>query len=233
MDAAGANQHEVLAGLDVPLIKPNADAALGYYGTISWQNSFAWWHPPSGPARSTTPAADATPPDTSALTHTLSLASLGLTLRYPADWVDDAQEPYYGCHGNCPTLGPASAEHPYGVEVFAEGLSFGCGPSCYVGNNAIGVGGDSCVGCAPGSTRTVRVAGLDAQQLEFQRNVPLGIANDTGDHTPNREIWTLIPHDGRAVFITAFYREGDTAAEQETRTAYNAILASVVVTAGN
>ncbi|HEX5480216.1 MAG TPA: hypothetical protein VFY79_10905, partial [Dehalococcoidia bacterium] len=234
MDADGSGQHEVLDGFDVPAFPAPDQRWFGYYGTISWQNTVAWWRPPSPPARSTNPDASATAtPDTSALTHTLSLPSLGLSLRYPADWTDHpAGHLYYSCVG-CTILGPPSAEHPYGVQIFDEPLSFGCGASCYVGNDTIGVGG-GCVGCGSGSlpASTLTIAGIDAQQIEFERQVPLGIAAETGDYTPSREIWTLLPWHGRAVFITAFYREGDTAAEQETRAAYNAILATVAATGG-
>jgi Tol biopolymer transport system component len=64
MDADGSHQHEVLGGFDIPLIKPNADPGLGYYGTISWQASLAWYRPAGRPASSAAPPVSSSPVDT-------------------------------------------------------------------------------------------------------------------------------------------------------------------------
>jgi len=227
MNADGTAQRPVLNRFDVPALPDPENRWFGYYGAIAWQTSFAWWRP-TGPPGATPRNAGVTP-GASALSNTLALPSLGLTLRYPGNWVEGAAQPWapaVSCSG-CVILGPPSAVHPYGVQVFDETLSFGCAVSCYVGNNAVSLPEQRPILGYAGSVRTVKVAGIEAQQLEFQRQVPLGIADTTGDYTPNREIWTLVPWHGRAVFITAFFRDGDTAAEQETRAAYAAILASV------
>ncbi len=194
-------------------------AWFGYYGYIGWDSLFALWSPP--------PSARA-----AAATNALSVASLGLTLRYPEMWSEGAAVETWGkgtaAHaapcGGCTIVGPLSAPQPYGVEVFTADLDPGCTVSCYVGNNAIGPG-DTPLG--PESQESVHVADIESRRMEVQRQVPLGVLNATGDDTPYREIWTLVPWYGKALFFVAFFREGDSAAEGDTRAAYDAMLASV------
>lgn len=192
---------------------------FGYYGYIGWDPLFALWSPP--------------PTARAAATNALSIASLGLTLQYPETWSEGAAVETWAkgtaaqvrasC-GGCTIVGPLSAPQPYGVEVFTEDLDPGCAVSCYVGNDAIGPG-DTPLG--PASQESVRVADIDSKRMEVHRQVPLGVLNTTGDDTPYREIWTLVPWYGKALFFVAFFREGDTTAETETRDAYDAMLGSV------
>jgi Tol biopolymer transport system component len=203
-----------------PLPNSFGPAWWGYYGYIGWDSLFALWSAPA----SARPAA---------ATNTLSMASLGLTLRYPEMWSEGAAvetwakgtaaQAWASC-GGCTIVGPLPAPQPYGVEVFTEDLDPGCAVSCYVGNNAIGPG-DTPLG--PASQESVRVADIESKRMEVQRQVPLGVLNATGDDTPYLEIWTLVPWYGKALFFVAFFREGDRAAEAETRAAYDAMLTSV------
>jgi len=143
---------------------------------------------------------------------------LGIEFEYPASWVETAMpSPYVSCSG-CITLGLAGAAHPYGVQLFTESLDKGCGATCYVGNRAL----------PRGEERSLVVAGRDATQVEIERQAPLGLVSQTGDDTPYSEVWTLIPMNDRALFVVAFYRFGDTAAEVEIESAYNDMLASLV-----
>jgi len=219
-DADGGDLRELISPISEPFEK-GAPAWFGNYGLISWSTAIDYWRPAVTRAVSAMPGA----------TRTLSLASLGLELQYPAAWVEGAAQewsspavgPVVSCSG-CTVLGPPSAQQPSGVEIFTADLDPGCAVSCYVGNNAIGIGETP---LDPAAQTLVRVAEIDSKQMEIQRNAPLGIAARTGDYTPYREIWTLVPWYGKALFFVAFYREGDTAAEAETRAAYEAILASV------
>ena len=145
--------------------------------------------------------------------------ALGIQFRYPDSWVDGATPmPYASCFG-CRAVGPASSTYPYGVMVFVEGLALGVPVSGYVGNNAL----------PQGEQRTLIVGGQRAGQVEIERNAPLGLAYQTGDYTPYRETWTLVPVGGQALFVVAFYRYGDEAAKAETESAYEQILASFSV----
>ena len=226
MNADGSDQRELVDRFDIPAAADATTPWFGYYGTISWHQSLAWWRP------RTPPTNGAPTPDTSPEHNTLSIPSLGLTVQYPPGWDGGAAPMPYASCVSCSVLGPASAEHPYGVEIFDMPVNYdalGCCSYGYVGNNTIGIDGGP-VGGSPGSTRMVRVAGIDAQQVEFRRNAALGLAAETGDYTPYREIWTALPWNGGTLFITAFFRDGDTAAEQETRAAYDLALTTLAAT---
>lgn len=220
MDADGGNPRLLIGNLP-PDVLTGSPPWFGYYGLISWSGVLDYWRPPASAAASATPGAS----------RTLSLASLGLELQYPAAWTEGAAQefstaafgPVVSC-SDCTVLGPPSAQYPSGVEIFIEDLDPGCAVSCYVGNNAVGIGGTP---LGPAAQTLVRVADIDAKRMEIQRQAPLGIAAQTGDDTPYREIWTLAPWYGKALFFLAFYREGDASAEAETRAAYEALLASV------
>jgi len=143
---------------------------------------------------------------------------LGIEFKYPSSWVEGTRpSPYVSCFG-CTVVGPAEAAHPYGIQLFRESLSKGCGVTCYVGNRAL----------PEGEERSLTVGGRDASQVEIERQAPLGLVSQTDDDTPYREKWTLIPLEDRALFLVAFYRSGDTTAEVETESAYDGLLASLV-----
>jgi hypothetical protein len=143
--------------------------------------------------------------------------ALGIEFEYPGSWIQGAApSPYVSCF-DCTVFGPAEAPHPYGVELFTQHLAEGCGPTCYVGNRALPIGPE----------QSLTLAGREVMQLEIERQAPLGLVNETGDDTPYREIWTLIPLGDQALFLLAFYRDGDTAAEEETLSAYEGLLESL------
>lgn len=56
---------------------------------------------------------------------------------------------------------------------------------------------------------------------------PLGLINETGDDTPYHETYTYLRLDDQALLFVAFYRDGDTAAEEETLSAYEELLESL------
>ena len=215
MSADGSDARRLIDNLSPNIMGSTAPVWFGYYGLVSWSGVLDFWQTPAN-----SPEVD-----------TLSMASLGLTLQYPAAWSTGAAQefssaaagPVISC-SRCTVLGPPSPQHTYGVEIFTEDLDPGCAVSCYVGNNAIGIGETP---LDPAAQTDVRVAGIDAKRMEIQRQAPLGIAAETGDYTPYREIWTFVPWYGKALFFVAFYRDGDAAAEGETRAAYEALLASV------
>jgi hypothetical protein len=96
-------------------------------------------------------------------------------------------------------------------------LDKGCGATCYVGNGALPLEED----------QPVEVAGREASQVEIKRMPPAGLTNTTGEMTPYREIWTLVPTEDRALLIVGFYRSDDPAAESEVRAAYQGALLSL------
>ena len=144
---------------------------------------------------------------------------LGIGFRYPGSWMEGAQpKPFRPCSG-CTILGPAQPPHPYGIRLFVGTLpAEACGPGCYVPS----------IGHAQeGPERALTVARREARQVRIIVTPPVGLANETGEPTPYHETWTLIPLDRQALFLVAFYRDGDLVAEQETLSAYEALLASL------
>jgi len=152
-------------------------------------------------------------------------------LKYPGAWVEGAPPNTYGglairsC-GACTVFGPANASVPYGVMVFREDYAIAfCGTKptymCpgVVGNDAVAQGGQ----------RTLTVASEDAAQQAIIRTVPVGVTNAIGQTTPDHEIWTVVPAGNRALFLVAFWRDGDTLAEEEVRAGYDVMLKSLVI----
>ncbi len=156
-----------------------------------------------------------------------AIPSLGVTIEYPASWaMGAASMPYASCN-TCIVIGPAAA-HPYGVQLWESVHELGCELTCYLNIRAL----------AQGPTTTVDANGRDALQQDFERQRPLGPANDDGDYTSYREILTVVPlvpiesgvpgTEVRALFIDAFYRYGDTDGEVETRKALALLLGTLV-----
>ena len=93
-------------------------------------------------------------------------------------------------------------------------LQPGCAVTCYDGAGRV----------QDGDVTQLTIAGLDVSQVHMLHMPPLGLTNDTGEATPYREIWLLVPLRDHALMIQAFYRDGDVAAEQETLAAYDELL---------
>ena len=142
--------------------------------------------------------------------------ALGVELQYPSNWSEGAPPmPYATCY-TCTVVGPKDLQYPYGIEIFDEPLDPRCTPTCYNTIRAL----------PQGSAETIRVAGQTSTRVEFERQAPLGLVNDTGETTPYREIWTLLPWRNRAILIVAFFRYGDADGEARVRTAYASMLAT-------
>lgn len=145
--------------------------------------------------------------------------NLGVEFPYSFHWTEGAASmPYATCSG-CVTLGPSEVQCPYGVSVSSADLDEGCTPSCY-----------NTIRALPLTTATEGVAdGRRSSTQEFERQAPLGLAADTGDSTPYREIWTIVFRDQDVVVLTGFWREGDVIGERYVRQAYDRLLAELDV----
>ena len=156
-----------------------------------------------------------------------------ISFKYPGAWIEGAPPNTYGglafrsCGDACTVFGPANATTPYGVKVFSEDAATAlCGDTpakmCpgIVGSDAL----------TQGDQRIVTLGGNKvAAQLEIIRTVPLGVTNETGQTTPDHEIWTVAPAGKSALFLVAFWRDGDAAGEQATRNGYDVMLKSVTI----
>jgi DNA-binding CsgD family transcriptional regulator len=165
-------------------------------------------------------------PDASGMwphSNTHRAVELGMTFDYPAGWqFGGAPRPFTGTCDHC--FAPArDVEHPYGVSFYyndnlSEEEYLGCSISCFAGNRAV----------APQRLpdREIEVAGLTAEQIDVGRSPPLGLANETGDHTWYDETWTLIRHEGRILFFVSYHRLGDEEGERETAAALDLMLST-------
>lgn len=76
MNADGTDQRQLVGRLEVPGAANATSPGLGYYGTIQWQRSVAWWRPsPTFPAHEPTPSAS------SSSTTVASSPSAGVPVR--------------------------------------------------------------------------------------------------------------------------------------------------------
>lgn len=191
----------------------DSDFFIGYYGQVFWDQVLDWWQPPIGPPPVRTPLAFTSWND----------SELGVSFEYPSGWIRGATPmPYASCVG-CLIFGPESAPHPYGIGLFAAlDMDAGCAPTCIFNIRAL----------ALDWPREMTIDGRRGLQQEFERQAPLGLADQTGDYTPYHELVTLIfredaddPEvDVDALVIHGFWRDGDAAAEAEARAAYVALL---------
>lgn len=168
-------------------------------------------------------------PDASAASPPRMFRGLGATFEYPAGWVTGATAmPYASCRP-CSVLGPASVTHPYGIQLWKGEHQAGCQLTCYLNIRAL----------AQEATHEVDANGRVALRQEFERQRPLGLVNTDGDNTSYREILTVVPLapiDGLppeafvpALFIDAYYRYGDAAAESAVRAALTQLLATLAL----
>jgi DNA-binding CsgD family transcriptional regulator len=158
-------------------------------------------------------------------------AELGMTFAYPAEWVrDPAPHPYASC-ATCRLFGPREATYPYGVQVFHyDGLSeeeLACPISCSVGNRAVAPGGVLTLSQTGAVERHIEVAGMDAEQLDIGRQVPLGMLNESWHDTPYDETWTHVRHEGRKIFIVSYSRLGDEEGKRATSDALKLMLSTL------
>jgi hypothetical protein len=151
--------------------------------------------------------------------QSLEDAAFGISFSHPADWVAGAPYHPYAYCGACLVVGPASVAYPYGISLFEAPLhSFpGCTPQCYNSIRAVNAG--------PVTER--RLDDRRARRQEMDKQAPLGLASETGDYTPYREIWTVVDRDDRVLIIVGFYRHGDAEGEARVRPAYDELLASL------
>jgi len=158
-----------------------------------------------------------------------SFPALGVTIEYPAHWAADATAMPYATCNTCTVVGPSRADYPYGVQIWRGLHQLGCQLTCYINIRAL----------PQEATRTIDANGHVAFQQEFERQRPLGLVNEDGDNTSYREIVTVVtlaPIDGLApeaevpaLFIDAFYRYGDAAAEAETRDALARLVGTLAI----
>jgi len=191
----------------------DSDFFIGYYGQVFWDQVFDWWQPPIA----------ATPLPTPLAFTTWNDSELGVTFEYPSGWIRGATPmPYASCVG-CLIFGPESAPHPYGIGLFAAlDMDAGCAPTCIFNIRAL----------ALDWPRELTIDGRRGLQQEFERQAPLGLADQTGDYTPYHELATIIfredaddPEvDVDALVIYGFWRDGAAAAEAAVRAAYVALL---------
>jgi hypothetical protein len=147
----------------------------------------------------------------------ISNAQLGFEAKYPYGWIENATPfPYASCSG-CVTLGPRDVPYPFGIQIYTQPSDPGCDPACYF----------SIRGLALGAAQDVTIDGRAAAQQEIQRQAPLGLAADTGDSTPYRQIATVIHRASDTLLIVAFFREGDHPAEEQTRSALDLFTSSL------
>ncbi len=151
--------------------------------------------------------------------------NLGVEFSYPAGWIEGAvPTPYASCEV-CAVFGPDDAAHPHGVQVFSVEIPGDAGEgewpvTAFVGNRAL----------PQGEERALSLGGRDARQLDILRQAPIGLVNETGDDTPYHETWTLVPlADRRAVFLVAFYRDGDEQGREDALAGYAMILEHLVI----
>jgi hypothetical protein len=160
----------------------------------------------------------------SAMVKREPLPQLGIAIEYPAHWVTNAAPMPYATCNTCTVVGPSRAAYPYGVQLWEGTHQLGCQLTCYLNIRAL----------AQEATHTIDANGHLAVRQEFERQRPL---DGDADRTSYREILTvvpLVPIDGLpaeaevpAVFIDAFYRYGDPAAEAQTREALAHLIASL------
>jgi hypothetical protein len=144
---------------------------------------------------------------------------LGVEIEYPATWAEGAPDaPFRPCT-TCVIFGPPHAAHPYGVRLLTAPWMEGCLPGCYI-IGSIGRAQES-------PEETLSIDGRPASRVEIRVTVPLGLASDTGDHTPYHETYTRLRVGDHAFVLIAFWRDGDGAAEQEMLAAYETLLRSL------
>jgi hypothetical protein len=151
-------------------------------------------------------------------------AELRMSFEYPAGWqFGGGPRPFDGVPCDVCFAPARDVEHPYGVSFYyndnlSEEEYLGCSISCFAGNRAV----------APQRLpdREIEVAGLTAEQIDVGRSPPLGLANETGDHTWYDETWTLIRHEGRILFFVSYHRLGDEEGERETAAALDLMLST-------
>ncbi len=154
------------------------------------------------------------------VTTTYRDEELGIEFSYPRDWsLDAADRGVQPCSG-CGVLGPREGSTTYGVRVYEGVRPENCWPSS-TGNNHRQLG----------ETEKLSINGHEAVQFRIIANLPLGIANqDPSRHARDQEVYTGFPLDDDAIFIVAFYPDGNADAEAETLAAYEMILGSVRLT---
>jgi len=158
-----------------------------------------------------------------------SFPELGAAIEYPTDWTTDAAPMPYASCVPCTVFGPSQPDYPYGIQVWKGAHQLGCQLTCYVNIRAL----------PQGPTYSIDANGHVAFRQEFERQRPLGLAQEDGDSASYREILTVVPldpidgqsHEAElpALFIEAFYRYGDGAAEAQTREAMANLLTSLEI----
>jgi DNA-binding CsgD family transcriptional regulator len=145
---------------------------------------------------------------------------LGLVFQYPVPWAEGAPDsPVRPCLG-CVVFGPPDADEPYGIRLYAQALTEDCtSAGCLVGNGRRQLG----------AVREVELDGRDGLRIDIMASLPLGLVDEIGGFIEYREVWTVLPVDGQALVFVAFWRDGDTAAREDTLAAYQALLASLRV----
>ena len=178
------------------------------------------------------PAAPSPSPTvTAGSTRTFVIENTRISVALPTAWSFGAPSMPYATCLPCTVAGPLDATHPYGIQFWRGEHQVGCQLSCYITIRAGPL--------SQNVSHTINVNGRLALQQEFERQRPLGLVNEDGDNTSYREILTVVPLatvDGLppetfvpAIFIEAFFRYCDAAAERDARAALNAVLQALVI----
>jgi hypothetical protein len=151
-----------------------------------------------------------------------TVGGIRVTLSYPGAWSEtDAQAmPYASCEG-CMVLGPPRPAHAHGIQMFSAPLEPSCATFCWTANRLL----------PHTEPRRMIVDGHDAWVVEFERQAPLGLVEQTAGAAPYREIITQVHLGGEALYVSGFYREEDVAGEVAVRAVYDDVLATVRVEA--
>ena len=142
---------------------------------------------------------------------------LGIEFEYPMDWSPEVVDPGVQPCSGCIVLGPLQPPTTHGIRVYELVRPERCWP-CAAGN-----GHRTIV-----QTESLLINGYEAKQFRMIANLPVGFANqDPSRHSLDQEVYTGFPFRDDAIFIVAFYPDGNAAAEAETLAAYEMILGSV------